>query len=299
MKKQSSMGSKIFNICNYLFLGISGLLCVLPFINLLAISFSGTNAVNAGIVRFWPVDFTLKSYEFVINNPAFLKAAFVSVQRVFLGVSLNMILTILVAYPLSKEKTKFKWRGFYAWFFMITILISGGLIPTYMIIKYTGLLDTIWALVLPGALPVFNMVVLLNFFRALPIELEEAASIDGASHWTTLWKIYIPLSKAALATVTLFCIVGHWNSWFDGLLYMNRPDHYPLQSYLQTVIIDPQVFMKNALHTSKDIHGFLNFINARTSKAAQLFIGALPVLLVYPFLQRYFTTGLVLGSVKG
>ena len=279
-------------------LGTASLLCILPFINILAISFSNSTAVASGDVKFLPVGFSLKSYEFVIKSGAFTRAFGVSINRVLSGVLINMLLTILTAYPLSKGKSSFRFRGIYAWFFMITMLFNAGLIPWYMVIKFTGLIDTIWALIIPGALPVFNMIVLLNFFRGLPKELEEAAFIDGAGHWSILWKIYVPLSKPALATVGLFCIVNHWNSWFDGLILMNRSTHYPLQSYLQTIIINPEVFMSTASGKS-DYTSLLQFVNARTSKAAQIFIAALPVLCVYPFLQRYFTTGLVLGSVKG
>jgi len=231
-----------------------------------------------------------------MGSKAFSKAFFVTIERVVLGVGINMFLTILVAYALSKEKKDFKWRGVYAWFFLITILFNGGLIPTYVVISKTGLIDKIWALVLPCAVPVFNIIVLLNFFRGLPKELEESAFIDGASYWKVLINIFLPVSKPALATVSLFSIVFHWNSWFDGLIYMNRPDNYPLQSYLQRIIVNPDQFMKSV---GGDYEKLLAFINTRTTRAAQLFIGSIPILIVYPFLQKYFTTGLVLGSVKG
>jgi putative aldouronate transport system permease protein len=162
-----------------------------------------------------------------------------------------------------------------------------------MIIKATGLLDTIWALVLPGAVPVFSVILLLNFFRGLPRELEEAAFIDGADHFTTLVRIYLPLSTPALATLLLLTMVGHWNSWFDGLIFMNSPEHYPLQSYLQTIVIQKDFSTLTELNSEA-----LKEISDRTVKAAQIFMGALPVLVVYPFLQKYFMKGIVLGSVK-
>jgi putative aldouronate transport system permease protein len=296
MKRYDTFGRRLFVVGNYTILTVTAILCLLPFINLLATSLSGGTAVAAGEVKFWPVDFTWKSYEFVMKSEQFSQALYVAVERVVLGVGVNMFLTILAAYPLSKERGNFRWRSAYSWFFIVTILFSGGLIPWYVVISKTGLIDSIWALILPGALPVFNVIVLLNFFRGLPKELEEAAFIDGASHWTVLWKIFAPLSKPALATLTLFCVVNHWNSWFDGLILMNRSEHYPLQSYLQTVIINPENFISMARGEYSDL---LNFVNARTSRAAQLFVGTLPILLVYPFLQKYFTSGLVLGSVKG
>jgi putative aldouronate transport system permease protein len=171
--------------------------------------------------------------------------------------------------------------------------MSSGLIPWYIAIKNIGLIDSIWALVLPGAVNVFNVVLLLNFFRNLPKELEEAAFIDGAGHWRSLWNIYVPLSAPSLATLTLFTVVWHWNAWFDGLILMNSPDHYPLQSYLRTVVID----MDSMFRSTQDLTDLAE-ISDRTSKAAQIFLGTLPILLVYPFLQRYFIKGITLGSVK-
>lgn len=296
MRYYNTLSRRIFILFNYIFLSLTALLCLLPFINLLATSLSSSTAVAAGDVKFLPVEFSLKSYEFVMKSKAFTQALFISLERVALGVGLNMLLTILTAYPLSKEKSVFKYRGVYSWFFIITILFNGGLIPWYIVISKTGLINSIWALILPGALPVFNMIVLLNFFRGLPKELEEAAFIDGASHWEVLWKVFLPVSKPALATVALFCIVNHWNSWFDGLILMNRTERYPLQSYLQTVVINPEQFLRS---TGNNYKSLLGFVNVRTTRAAQLFIATLPILLVYPFLQKYFTTGLVLGSVKG
>jgi putative aldouronate transport system permease protein len=173
------------------------------------------------------------------------------------------------------------------------MLFGGGLIPWYMIIKDTGLMDTIWALVIPSAVPVFNVIVLLNFFRGLPKELEESAKLDGAGYFGVLWRIFVPLSMPSLATLLLFAVVAHWNSWFDGLILSNRTEHYPLQSFLQTIIIklDP------AYLTPRDaeLHAL---VNDRTSRAAQIFVAAFPILIVYPFLQRFFIKGIVLGSVK-
>lgn len=293
MVEGNSFGLKIFKLANYVFLISLSLLCILPLINILTISFSSNTAVASGEVTFWPVGWTTASYQLILDNPQFLNAIGVTIQRVVLGVSINLLLTILIAYPLSKEVNVFRMRTFYAWFFVFTMLFGGGLIPWYMVVKNTGLLDTIWALVLPGAVPVFNVVLLLNFFRGIPKELEEAAFMDGAGHWTILWRIYVPLALPALATIFLFSIVGHWNSWFDGIIFMNSPENYPLQSYLQTIIIQRDL----SQITSDEIDALLN-VSDRTSKAAQIFVGALPILLVYPFLQKYFMKGIVMGSVK-
>ncbi|WP_123039608.1 carbohydrate ABC transporter permease [Cohnella candidum] len=293
MVEHLTPGRKAFFAFNYIFLTLVALACVLPLLHVLALSFSSSSAASAGYVKLWPVEFTLSSYKYVAEQKAFLKSIGVTLERVAIGVSVNMLLTILIAYPLSKETGVFRPRTWYAWIFVITILFNGGLIPTYMIVKYTAIMDTIWALVLPAAVPVFNVILMLNFFRNLPKELEEASFMDGAGHWTTLWRIYVPLSLPSLATVTLFATVGHWNAWFDGLIFMNTPDHYPLQSYLQTIIIN-QDFSAMA---QADLDS-LTKISDRTVKAAQIFLGSLPILLVYPFLQRFFISGIVLGSVK-
>lgn len=294
MKSYTTKSRKVFLVFSYIFLAVTAFICLLPLINVLAISFSSSSAAAAGYVKLWPVDFTLSSYNYVLGKQEFIKSFLVSLKRIILGYSINIFLTVLIAYALSKEKSDFRWRNVYAWFFIVTMLFNGGLIPTYMTIKSLGLLNKIWALVLPGAVPVFNVILLMNFFRELPKEIEEAAYIDGASHWTLLLKIFIPLSKPALATITLFILVHHWNSWFDGLIYMNSPANYPLQSYLRTIVIsvDTSLLSSTELLNMRDI-------SDRTFKAAQVFLAALPVLMVYPFLQKYFMKGLVLGSVKG
>lgn len=292
--RKYSWQRKTFTVFNYLLLTVLALICLLPMINILAISLSSSSAVSSGEVRFWPVDFTWESYNFVTEKPEFMTAFWVSVKRVLVGVPVNMILTILTAYPLSRTSKQFRGRTAYIWFFFITMLVSGGLVPYYMTILKVGLIDNFWALILPGAVPVYNVIILMNFFRQLPPEIEEAAIMDGASHLQVLFKIMVPLSLPSIATLTLFCIVNHWNSWFEGLLLMNNPANYPLQSYLQTVVVNRDM----SLMSTSDILT-LSMVSDRTSKAAQTFVAALPVLIIYPFLQRYFTKGIVLGGVKG
>ncbi|MFN2286273.1 MAG: carbohydrate ABC transporter permease [Anaerolineae bacterium] len=282
------------NLVNLVALTLLGVLCAFPIVHTLALSFSNAAAASSGRVTIWPVEFTTQAYQFVLDNPAFIKSFGVSLLRVLVGVPVDMILTILVAYPLSRTKAEFRGRDFFAWFFVITVLFSGGLIPWYMVIRQTGLIDKFWALIIPGALPVFNVILLANAFRSVPKELEEAAAMDGAGHWTILFKVLLPLSLPVLATVTLFVAIGHWNAWFDGLILMNSPDKYPLQSYLQTVVINPDPRML----TERDL-ALLQLISNRTTRAAQIFIAMVPILVIYPFLQRYFTAGVKLGSVKG
>ncbi len=290
---KESLGQRTFNILNMVFLTMVTLLGILPFIHLLAVSLSSNSAAVAGKVFFLPVDFTTVSYQYLAENSEFFLALWVTIKRVVIGTAINMLLVVITAYPLSRENKNFRARTLYVWFFAITMFFGGGLIPTYMVVKDTGILDTIWALILPGALNVFYMVMLLNFFRNIPKDLEEAAIVDGAGHWTLLFKIFLPISLPSLATILLFTIVGHWNSWFDGILYMNRPENYPLQSYLSTLITSINVQAISVEDLSK-----LQEMGSKTLRTAQIFMGILPVLLVYPFLQKYFIKGITIGSVK-
>jgi len=296
MVQDKSFGRKLFHAFNYTFLILTSLLCILPFVNLLAVSFSGSAAVSAGEVAFWPIDFTTSAYEFALEGGEFVRSLWISVQRVVIGTIVNLALMVLAAYPLSKTKDKVAGRNLYMGFFVVTMLFNGGLIPSYLIVVKTGLIDSIWSLILPGALPVFSMIILMNFLRGLPEEIEESATIDGAGPMQILVRILLPLLKPALATVGLFSIVGHWNSWFDGIIYMNNPSNYPLQSYLQTLL---QSFEQLMMKAGRDYTQLLSMMNVRTGRAAQLFLATIPILAIYPFLQKYFTTGLVLGSVKG
>ncbi|MFC3804191.1 carbohydrate ABC transporter permease [Cohnella sp. GCM10012308] len=294
MQHRASLSRRAFVVGNYTFLVALSLLCLLPLVQVLSISFSSSAAASAGLVKLFPVDFTLASYSYILQKQEFINSFGITLQRLILGFVTNMGLSLLCAYPLSKERKDLRIRSWYAWFFVFTILFSGGLIPTYMVISMTGLIDTLWALIIPSAVSVFNVILLLNFFRGLPQEVEESAFLDGAGHWTVLWKMYVPMSYPVLATVALFTMVFHWNSWFDGLIYMNFPKNYPLSTYLQLLVINSNPMKMDP----RNLAGILE-ISERTTRAAQIFLGALPILIVYPFLQRFFVKGIVLGSVKG
>ena len=244
-------------------------------------------------MSFWPKRFTLQSYAFVLGKPELVQAFGVSVAKVLVGVPLNMLLTLLIAYPLAKSKEEFPARSFYVWFFVVTMVFSGGLVPWFFIISKLGMIDSFWALVIPSAVPVYNVVILVNFFKGIPKGIEEAATIDGATHWQILWRIFVPLSSAALASTVLFCVVNHWNSWFEGMLLMNRPAKYPLQTYLQTFVVG----RNTQLMSSEEMRN-VGIVSERTARAAQMFVATVPVLMIYPFLQKYFTTGVTLGGVK-
>lgn len=283
---------RVFNVFNLAFMFIVSLLCVVPLWHVLAVSLSSRAAADANLVGLWPVQFTLEAYKKTIDNPVFLGSIGVSVARTVVGTALTLVLAFLAAYPLSKDDAVFKGRTVYAWIFVFTLIFNGGLVPFYIVIQKLGLMDTFWVLVIPGAVNVWLTVLLMNFFRGVPRELEEAALIDGAGHVRTLFSVYLPVSLPAIATLALFSMVFHWNSWFDGLLYIHDNKKYPLATFLQTVIV------QRDFSTMSISPEDLELISQKTVRAAQIFIGALPILLVYPFLQTYFIKGLVLGAVK-
>jgi putative aldouronate transport system permease protein len=287
-----SIPYRVFSIANYVLLLLLSLLCITPLVHVLAVSFSGSGPATANIVKLWPIGFTLEAYTKTLHNPNFSAALLVSLQRTIIGTIFSMVITFLAAYALSKESASFKGRTMYAWFFVFTMLFNGGLVPWYIMIQKLHLMNSIWALILPSALNVWNIILMMNFFRGVPRDLEEAALIDGANHFTTLLRIYLPVSLPAIATISLFTMVYHWNSWFDGLVLINDYRKYPLATFLQTIIVQRD-FSKVSIDPSE-----LANISERTVKAAQIFIAALPILLVYPFLQRFFVKGMVLGAVK-
>ncbi|WP_040949048.1 carbohydrate ABC transporter permease [Gorillibacterium massiliense] len=287
-----SKGYTVFTVFNTIFLCLLSLICVLPLIHVFAVSFSSRAAATANIVNFWPVGFTTDAYVKTLGNASFIRSLWIGAERTILGTVISMAVVTMAAYSLSKSVHKFPGRQLYIWIFVFTMLFSGGLIPSYILVSKLHLIDTIWSLVLPSAVSVWNMILMLNFFRTIPLDLEEAAYIDGAGHLRVLWSIYLPVSMPSIATLSLFTMVTHWNSWFDGVIYMSNPNGYPLATYLHSMIVSDNLSRIGV--TSQSVANFSN----RTVKTAQIFIGALPILLVYPFLQKYFVKGIVLGSVK-
>jgi putative aldouronate transport system permease protein len=284
---------RIFNVINISFLILIAIMCIVPMIHVLAVSFSNKAAADANLVSLWPVGFSLEAYKKTMNNPIFLNSLWISLLRTVIGTGITLLITFLAAYPLSKENSEFKGRTVYSWIFVFSMIFNGGLVPFYMVIQKIGLMDSFWVLVLPGAVNTFLVILMLNFFRGIPKELEEAALIDGANHFRTLFSIFLPISMPSIATIALFSMVFHWNSWFDGLLYMNNAKDYPLATFMQTVII------KRDMSTMAMNPQEMATISQTTVRAAQIFIGSAPILIVYPFLQRFFVKGMTLGSVEG
>ena len=294
-----SKGRIAFNIFNYSFLGILAIICIIPFLHLLAVSFSADEFTATGSVFLVPKGVTLQAYEYLIAKKEFFSALVISVLRTTSGTALSLVIIVLSAYPLSKTNGKFKGRTCVTWFFLITMFFSGGLFATYFLYKQLKLLNNFLVFILPGACDVWFILMLMNFFRGIPPALEEAALIDGARQFTVLFKIYLPLALPSIATIILFTAIGQWNSWFDGIMFMNDPSDYPLQSYLYNMIIssDPTK-QSNFTMTPEQLEAMKN-IGGKNLQAAQIFLGLLPIALVFPFLQKYFISGITVGSVKG
>ena len=292
MIKSKTIGGKTADILIYLTVIFMTMCCLFPLLNMVAISFSDKAAASANMVGLVPVDFTTSAYKTLLGESQFWVSFWISIKRVFLGTIINMILTILLAYPLSKSKREFKGHDVYMYIVIFAMLLAGGMIPIYLTIKSYGLLNSIWALILPGAVPVFNVILLMNFFKGVPKSLEEAAAIDGASKLTILLKIYLPISMPALATIILFCIVNHWNDFFSGLVYMNKTSMYPLQTYIQQLSVD-----MSQITDPEQLKRFAQVSN-KTLDAAKIVVSTIPLLIIYPFLQKYFVSGIVIGAVK-
>lgn len=266
---------------------------LVPLLYTVALSLSDSAAAQGGMVFLWPVNFSLASYEKVVADVRFFNAFGISVERVLLGGGVNFVLTCMMGFALSKETKEFRFRNAYMWVLVFTMMFHGGLIPWYLTVKNYGLINSIWSLILPGAVPVFNVILLMNFFRKIPKEMNEAAVIDGAGPWYTMLMLYVPLSLPALSTVTLFSVINHWNSFFDGLVFMSKANRFPLATYIQSIVVQ--------LHTevlSTDELIELTKISTKTLNAAKIIVAMVPILLIYPFAQKYFISGITLGSVK-
>ncbi len=273
-----------------------GLSCLLPLLNIVAISFSGSAAVSANRVGVIPVDFTLTAYNKILSDGQFWRSFVISVIRVILALALNLAVTVPMAYAMTKSKKEFRARNIYMNLLIFAMLFNGGMIPTYILVRNLGLLNSIWSLVLPGALPIFNVIMLMNFFLGIPKSLEEAALMDGASPFQGLIKIMVPCAKPSIATVSLFSIVGSWNDFFSGLIYMQKVENYPIMTYIQSLNVDIQELLKSGASSSA-LENVTELSN-RNLNAAKIVVAVIPLLLIYPILQKYLITGMVMGSVK-
>lgn len=270
------------------------LICTLPFINVIAVSLSSKSAILRGDVSLWPVEFTTKAYDVIVQDSSMWRSLFYTVELTVIYTALAMVLTVLMAFPLTMKRLK--GRKFFTFFIVFTMYFSGGTIPIYLNVKDLGLLNTMWSLIWPGLLSTFNVIILKNFFSSLPYELNEAAYIDGANDFQILLRIYLPLSFSSLATLSLFYAVGKWNSFSDALYYITSRNLQPLQLKLYNLIKGSQAIEVAVQEgSSNDLASSLS----ESIESATIIFATLPILVVYPFVQRYFVQGVTMGAVKG
>ena len=289
-KKRPHTGQIILGIVMLVFV----LVCTLPFINVIAISFSSKSAILRGDVSFWPVEFSTKAYEVIMKDRSMFHSLGYTVKITLIYTLLAMIMTILYAFPMTMKRLK--GRKFFMLFIVFTMYFSGGTIPIYLNVRELGMINTQWSLIFPGLISTFNIIILKNFFEGLPYELNEAAYIDGANDFQILLRIYLPLSFSSIATLSLFYAVGKWNSFSDALYYINNRDLQPLQLKLYNLIKGGQAVEVSVQEGSSN--DLASSISASIESATIIF-ATLPILVVYPCVQRYFVAGVTLGAVKG
>ncbi|MDR1914577.1 MAG: carbohydrate ABC transporter permease [Clostridiales bacterium] len=293
MIQTKTLGARVFDMFNVIFMGILAFSCLYPLWYALCLSISNKAAANSGLVTIFPIGFSLASYQEIMGDMKFFNSFWISIQRTVFGTIITLLLIIMMAYPLAKKNTEYRIRNKLMWLVIFCMVFNGGTIPWYITVKNYGLIDSIWGLVLAGSLPVFNLILMMNFFRSLPKDLEEAAVVDGAGPWRILFGIVVPCSVPVIATIVLFTGVYHWNEFFQGLVLTTGEAHYPLQTYIKQMVVN--IPMTNL---TKDQLENLSKLSNRSLDAAKIFIAMIPMLIVYPFLQRYFVNGIMLGAVK-
>ncbi|HOJ09151.1 MAG TPA: carbohydrate ABC transporter permease [Clostridiales bacterium] len=290
---KKTLGDKIFDVVNYIFMFIFCLTILLPFIHLLAQSFDKVGNISAEGLYIWPEEFTFDNYKMIAKNRYIWNGYYNTFFRTIVGTGMSLFFTSMGAYALSKKR--FPNRTFWTMVVVFTMFFSGGLIPTFLWIKKLGLLDKRMVLILPGLIGAYNLVLIRNFFQQIPGELEESARIDGARDFTVFLRIILPVSKPILATVALWLAVGHWNAWFDCLVYIKDTKKYVVQVILQRIILQgTQQMMMDDTMVQKEYESRPDVI-----KAACIYFTTIPILCVYPFLQKYFVKGVFIGSLKG
>ncbi|MEA0554151.1 carbohydrate ABC transporter permease [Lysinibacillus irui] len=291
---KESKGDRAFTIFNYIFLAIVALVVLYPLIFVLSASLSNPEYVISGDIWLWPKEFTVEAYQKVFQNPDITNGFVNTLKYTFFGTLLNIFMTICAAYPLSRRNLKGK--GFIMAFMVFTMFFSGGLIPTYLLIRDLGMINTFWVMIIPNAVAVWNIIIMRTFFQSIPYELEESAMIDGAGNFRILWSIVLPLSLPVMAVMVLFYAVGHWNSYFQALIYLQDQDKFPLQLILRQILIQGQA--DDMIKATSE--SFLaQKLSVEGLKYAVLIVANLPMLMLYPFLQRYFVKGVMIGSLKG
>lgn len=290
-KLHNTKAGRVFDVVNIIFLLIVGIIAVLPFIYVIAGSFASEAEIATRPFFLWPKEFTIEAYKYILSTHTFIRSLLISIVLTVCGTIVQLFFTFTMAYPLAK-KNLFG-RNTLLNLVIFCMVFSGGMIPTYLIVKNLGLLNSYWAIILPGAINPFNLMIIKNYFQGLPEELEESAKMDGATELLIFWKIILPLSKPIIATFTLFYAVGIWNDFMGPLLYLNDSSMWPIQLLLRQITMASS--SANMLENSDP-----NYIPpAEGVKFAVIVVATLPILIVYPFLQKHFAKGMLVGSVKG
>ena len=293
MIQGKSLGSRVFNVFNTILMIVLALSCLYPLWYTFCLSISDKAAANSGMVTIYPIGFSLASYQEIMGDIQFFKSFLISVERTVFGTIVTILILAIFAYPLSKPASEYRPKNVIMWIVVCCMLFNGGTIPWYITMVNYGMIDSMIGLILCGGVPVFNLILLINFYRGLPKELMEAAQIDGAGVWTILFKVVIPCSVPILATLVLFTSVGYWNEYFQGLVLSSNESHYPLQTYIKQMVVNVQT-----TNLSMDQIEKMDQLSNKSLNAAKVFIAMIPMLLVYPFLQKYFISGIMLGAVK-
>lgn len=280
----------LFHLVNGGILLVLALLCILPFYYVFTVSFSDPLLVREGVITLLPRGFSLRAYELILRQKIFFNALKVSVMRSVIGGAINLVMQCMTAYALSCRHLR--GRKVFMLMVIFTMLFNGGIIPTFLVVRYTGLLDTFWALVIPNAISTWNVIILISFFDTIPTSIHESARIDGANDITIFLRLVIPLSIPAIAVITLYIVVGHWNALMDAVLYINKSTLKPLQSYLMDLVMRNQMNDMYASASEQEV-------TSLSIQTAAIFASTVPILLVYPLVQRYFVSGLMIGAIKG
>lgn len=287
--QDKSIGNRIFNFVNYSILLVISLACLIPFINVISSSFATTQEVVEKTFILFPSTFTLEAYKYIFSTPTIFKSFLVSIGVTGVGTLVSMVLTAFMAYSLSRRYLY--GRKALNFTVVFTMLFSGGMIPTYLVVRNMGLIDTYLALILPIAINAFNLIIMKNFFQAIPDSLEESAKVDGYNDIMIFFKIILPLSLPSIATISLFYAVAYWNEYMNAILYLNDSNKWPIQVLLRQIVIVSSGMQADA--TSVDV-----VPPSQTIKMAVITVATVPMLIVYPFLQKYFVKGAFVGSVK-
>lgn len=291
-KIKQTIGSRVFDTFNIFMLSLLAITTLAPFVHIFAASLSDKHALINMEVSFWPVKIQLSNYEMVLNNKVFWNSYKITLILIVLATAIQMFMTIITAYPLSKRYLP--GRKYFMLMVVFSMIFHAPMIPSYLIVRHLHLIDTIWALILPGAVSSFNMILCMTYFRSIPDELFEAARIDGMPEFQILWKIALPVSKPMILTIVLFYAVGTWNSYYGGLMFITKQSLKPLQVFLYNLVA------QSSYEGMEDIQQreLISNITPDGLKMAAIMIASLPIITVYPFIQKYFIKGAMLGSLK-